>query len=273
MERHHTCMTFLLLVARLSWTLTRAEPMLDQASASQTLMAELHDQQHPADCSQARLLVYDLSHLAGEGMGGVLIHAAGTVAQAYYEGRTAVLSDDPLPYEVPQSRCAGNQWECWLQPITVCRLSSAVTEAKIVNLRASFSVQGFPRHVNIQSKTSRKQFDDYLAQAMQSTDPNARLVYGHPLLNDAALYTCPPKYRDVVPDCNKWWAGEICGSSSACSPRCKRGWTCTWPRLAGVLAPSQCTSGVAMPSTTSPSTTWRGCSCSRSTTGPTTWPC
>ena len=72
-------------------------------------------QNNRRDCTKARLLVLDLRTLDGEGMGGVVLHAAGSVAQAYHLGRTAVLSDHPLPYSVPETRCTGNQWHCWLQ--------------------------------------------------------------------------------------------------------------------------------------------------------------
>tara|TARA_B110000971_G_C19812762_1_gene409574 strand:- start:380 stop:709 length:330 start_codon:yes stop_codon:yes gene_type:complete len=52
---------------------------------------DLDQLQNPDTCSSSPLLIFDLKTLEGEGWGGILLHAAGTLAQAYYEGRTMVI--------------------------------------------------------------------------------------------------------------------------------------------------------------------------------------
>ena len=180
----------------------------DRDSASLLLASELQEQQHPLDCSRTRILVYDLTHLDEEGMGGVLLKAAGAVAQAYYEGRTAILSDDPLSYGVPERYCKEeHQWDCWLKPISSCRVGGSVSSAELDSASARFGE--LPQIRNIKSKTERAKFDLFLADSVRARNHTDRVVYDHPLLGDAALYTCPEKYRKVVPDCDKWWAGEL----------------------------------------------------------------
>ena len=182
--------------------------ILDQESASLLLASELWEQQNPVNCSEVRILVYDLTHLDEEGMGGVLLKAAGAVAQAYYEGRTVVLSDDPLSYGVPERDCKKeHQWDCWLKPISSCRVRGSVSSAELDDASARFGT--LPRISNIRSKTERVKFDLFLADSIRARNHTDRVVYDHPLLADAALYTCPDKYRGVVPDCDRWWAGEL----------------------------------------------------------------
>ena len=43
----------------------------------------------------------DLRTFSDEGLGGIILHAAGAVAQAYHLGRTAVLTDHPLARRPP----------------------------------------------------------------------------------------------------------------------------------------------------------------------------
>ena len=195
--------------------------LTDQDSASLLLLSELQEQQHPIDCSQARLLVYDLKHLDEEGMGGILLKAAGAVAQAYYEDRTAILSDDPLSYGVPREDCKEeHQWDCWLKPFSSCRLSGSVSRAELDKASARFGEM--PQILNIRSKKERSKFYTFLSDSIKARDHTDRVVYDHPLLGDAALYTCPEKYREVVPDCDKWWAGELMAYVFRLEPRLQK---------------------------------------------------
>jgi len=141
-------------------------------------------------------------------MGGILLKAAAALAQAYYEGRTAILSDDPLSYGVPREHCKEvHQWDCWLEPISSCRLGGSVSRAELDNASKRFG--DMPRIIDIKNKKERTKFDVFLADSIKSRNHTDRVVYDHVLLGDAALYTCPEKYRGAVPDCDRWWAGEI----------------------------------------------------------------
>lgn len=56
----------------------------------------------------------------------------------------------------------------------------------------------------------QQMFSGRVKERDQHASLKHRLGYSHPLLNDAALYTCPPKYREMnVPNCDQWWAGQM----------------------------------------------------------------
>ncbi|GMI09330.1 hypothetical protein TrVE_jg754 [Triparma verrucosa] len=121
---------------------------------------------------------------------------------------TVILSDDPLSYDVPRDQCKEeHQWDCWLRPISSCRVLRSVSSSELDSASARFGK--VPRITNIKSKEQRANFDAFLTESIKARNHTDRVVYDHPMLGDAALYTCPDKYREMVPECDRWWAGEL----------------------------------------------------------------